>query len=50
MYVCIFVYSKKENMETECFSLRVESGGTPESVENYMLALEKRRDERVGYM
>jgi len=30
--------------------LRVESGGTPESVKNYMFTLEKRWDERVGYM
>jgi hypothetical protein len=30
--------------------LRIESGGTPESIEDYMLALEKRGDERIGYM
>ena len=28
--------------------LRIESGGTPESIEDYMLALEKRGDERTN--
>ena len=55
LYICVF---KKGEYGNRMFytrrigkvSLRVESGSTPESVENYMIALEKRRDERVGYM
>ena len=47
LYICIF---KKGEYGNRMFytrrigivGVRVESGGTPESVENYMLALEKR--------
>ena len=47
LYICVF---KKGEYGNRMFytriigkvSLRVESGGTPESIENYMLALEKR--------
>ena len=54
IYLCV----KKGEYENRMFyarrvgkaSLRVESGGTPESIENYMLALEKWGDERIGYM
>ncbi len=47
MIKCMFIYLC---IQKRRIWKRVESGSTPESVENYMLALEKRRDERVGYM
>ena len=55
LYICMY---EKEEYENRMFyarrvgkaGLRIESGGTPESIEDYMFALEKRGDECIGYM